>query len=127
MSRQMKIPPELLHHARELRGHMTDAELLMWRLLRGRRFCGLKFRRQHPVGNYILDFYCREVSLAIELDGGGHNDEGAREYDEERTRFLNEAGIRVLRFWNHDVLMNTETVLEAIYFAAGSPLVRGGG
>src|SRR5690606_7520596 len=76
-----------------------------------------KFRRQHPLAGYILDFYCHEAKLAIELDGGGHLESSQAGYDEERTKILNEQGIRVLRFWNNDVLKNTETVLNEIWIA----------
>jgi very-short-patch-repair endonuclease len=89
----------------------------MWAMLRDRRFCGFKFRRQHPVKPYILDFYCEEAKLVIELDGGQHNTDSARRYDVNRTEFLNSTGITVVRFWNHDVLENTDAVLEAIHNA----------
>jgi very-short-patch-repair endonuclease len=116
----MAIPPDILFNARELRATQTDAENLLWLLLRNRRFCGFKFRRQHPVSRFILDFYCHEASLAIELDGGGHADKEQVEYDTERTKELEGAGIMVLRFWNSDVFKNIESVLESIY-AALSP------
>ena len=87
----------------------------MWHLLRDHRFCGYKFRRQYPLAGYILDFYCHKTRLAVELNGGGHNDEKQRCYDQERTRILEGAGIRVARFWNHDVLNDLESVLEVIY------------
>ena len=83
--------------------------------MRDHRFCGYKFRRQFPVGGYILDFYCHPAKLAIELDGGGHNDEEQRRYDRERTRILEGTGIRGVRFWNNDVLNELENVLEVIY------------
>jgi very-short-patch-repair endonuclease len=111
----MPIPPELLIFARELRKKQTDAENLLWQVLRGRRFCGFKFRRQCPMHGYILDFYCHEAGLAVELDGGGHNEEEQRQYDEERTKILEAAGIHVVRFWNNDVLSNTEIVLEKLH------------
>ena len=76
--------------------------------------CGFKFRRQHPIGPYIVDFYCPMAQLAIEIDGGQHNQDDQLLYDERRTAFLEEQGIKVLRFWNHDVLRETETVLEVI-------------
>ncbi len=107
------LPPDILAHARELRGHQTDAEHLLWEVLRAKRFLGLKFRRQHPFGRYILDFYCDELKLAIELDGGQHAEQQA--YDAERTRYLGQQGLRVLRYWNNEVLAETEAVLEAIY------------
>jgi very-short-patch-repair endonuclease len=113
----MAVPIGILKFARELRGSHTDAENLLWMLLRDRRFCGLKFRRQHPIGGYILDFYCHEYKLAVELDGGGHAEEEQVTYDNERTKELEGAGIKVLRFWNDDVLRNTEVVLEALHGA----------
>jgi very-short-patch-repair endonuclease len=111
----MPIPSELLTFAKQLRQGQTDAERLLWQVLRGRNLKGFKFRRQHPVGGYILDFYCHDVRLAIELDGGGHNTADQKLYDEERTKALNGAGIKIIRFWNHDVLTSLESVLEEIY------------
>ncbi len=109
------VPPHILANARELRKNLTDAERLLWSLLRDRRMAGLKFRRQHPVPPYILDFYCDEARLAIELDGGQHAEQG--QYDAARSAFLATQGIRVLRFWNNDVLGQTEAVAEAIWNA----------
>ena len=119
------LPADLLAHARELRSQQTDAEQFMWGILRAKRFLDYKFRRQHPVAPYILDFYCDELKLAIELDGGQHADQ--QPYDEARTQALKAQGIHVLRFWNNDVLSQTEPVLEGIYQAilaleAPSPL-----
>jgi very-short-patch-repair endonuclease len=111
------LDPNLLAFARQLRQTQPDAESLMWALLRDRRLAGFKFRRQHPVEPYVLDFYCHKVKFAVELDGGQHNTDVARRYDEERTLFLTRQGIRVLRFWNHDVLQDTDAVLEAIHNA----------
>ncbi len=108
------VPDPLLDAARDLRRNMTDAERLLWRHLRGRQLGGCKFRRQHPVDRYVLDFFCVEARLAVEVDGGQHDDEKARALDAERTRFLNEQGIRVLRFWNNEVLSNITGVLESI-------------
>jgi len=113
----MPIPPHILRNARELRSRLTDAEQLLWYLLRSRRFCGYKFRRQHPVGRFILDFYCHEERLAIELDGSGHCRDEKLLYDTARTTELAGEGVRVLRFWNNDVLENLESVLEAIFLA----------
>ncbi|TSE27281.1 hypothetical protein Tsedi_00111 [Tepidimonas sediminis] len=112
-----KLPPDLLDFARELRTRMTDAEALLWRLLRNRRLAGAKFRRQHPFPPYVLDFYCHEHRLAVEIDGGQHNEEAGRRHDARRDAFLAEHGLRVLRFWSHDVLQQTEAVLEAIFQA----------
>ena len=110
-----KIPEHLLQNARELRKNQTDAESLLWQLLRDRQIADCKFRRQHPIEPYILDFYCHEKKLAIELDGGQHNTEPAIAQDHKRTEFLASQGITVLRFWNNDVLQNTEAVLQRIY------------
>ncbi|HRQ33817.1 MAG TPA: DUF559 domain-containing protein, partial [Anaerolineales bacterium] len=94
------IPDELLARVRELRQNATDAEKLMWQLLRNRGVHDAKFRRQHPIASYILDFFCHEANLAIELDGSGHLEDKQAKYDDERTKILNEQGIRVLRFSN---------------------------
>lgn len=109
------VSVELLIFAKQLRRNQTDAEKLLWQILRSRNLNGFKFRRQHPVGGYILDFYCHEARLAIELDGGGHNTEEQFLYDTERTKVLLGADIKVVRFWNHDVLNSLESVLEEIY------------
>ena len=91
---------------------MSDAEQALWHLLRCRQISGLKFRRQHPFGDYILDFVCLENKLVIEVDGGQHGRQA--EYDENRTQKLQMAGFRVLRFWNNDVLKEIESVREKI-------------
>jgi uncharacterized radical SAM protein YgiQ len=109
------LPADILAFARELRTHQTDAEHLIWEILRAKRFLGFKFRRQHPVGRYILDFYCAEKNLAIEIDGGQHAEQLG--YDEVRSKYLEEQGIRVLRFWNNEVLKETDGVVEAIFQA----------
>jgi very-short-patch-repair endonuclease len=111
------LDPNTLAFARNLRQSTTDAEQLLWRHLRNRRLAGYKFRRQHPVPPYILDFYCDAAQLAIELDGGQHNTDEARAHDEIRARFLASRGIQVLRFWNDVVLTETDAVLEAIHKA----------
>jgi adenine-specific DNA-methyltransferase len=103
-----------------LREQRSEAEHRLWLRLRGHRLAGMKFRRQHPVGPYFVDFYCAEARLVIEVDGRQHID-GAR-YDERRTHTLEAAGLRVLRFWNDDVLARTDEVLEAIFSALHSPL-----
>lgn len=101
-----ELPEDIREWAREMRSHMTDAEALLWRLLRNRRIAGAKFRRQHPMGRYILDFYCHEKKLCVELDGGQHMEAAA--YDQQRDAWLRGQGICVLRFWNNQVLMETE-------------------
>jgi very-short-patch-repair endonuclease len=100
------------NHARRLRRDQTDAERTLWKALRSRQFDGLKFRRQHPVGPYIVDFCCLHLKLAVELDGGQHASQ--TEADDRRSHGLAQAGYRVLRFWNHEVLMNLEGVLHHI-------------
>src|SRR5687768_4768289 len=107
----------LLGFAREMRHEQTDAERRMWMLLRDRKLSGFKFRRQHPIANYIVDFFCIRAKLVVELDGGQHSDPTALEYDSRRTAALNELGIRVLRFWDHDMLRDCDSVLETIYNA----------
>jgi adenine-specific DNA-methyltransferase len=92
---------------------MSDAEQVLWRLLRCRQISGLKFRRQHPFGDYILDFVCLENRLVIEVDGGQHGQRAG--YDENRTQKLQGAGFRVLRFWNNEVLRDRESVREKIW------------
>ena len=98
--------------ARELRRKQTDAESILWRRLRNRQLLGLKFRRQRPVGSYIADFACLEAGLVIELDGGQHVEQA--DYDAARARALKQAGFRTLRFWNHEVLNETDAVMEKI-------------
>ncbi len=100
---------------RALRSEMTDAEKALWKILRGRQVCGLKFRRQHPYGDYILDFVCLENKLVIEVDGGQHAER--KKYDDFRTQNLRAAGFRVLRFWNTDVMQEVEAVRERIWNA----------
>jgi len=102
---------KLLSKARRLRRHQTDAERLLWSHLRARRLEGLKFRRQHPIGRYIVDFVCLEKAVIIEVDGGQH---AYNQRDRERDEFLQRAGFRVLRFWNHEVFTNLWGVLEVI-------------
>ena len=97
---------------RSLRGRMTIAELRLWHYLRGRQMAGFKFRRQHPFNNYILDFACIERMLVIEVDGGQHMKNTAA--DQIRTKSLENAGFRVLRFWNSDVLKNIDAVAAVI-------------
>jgi len=104
----------LIEHAKHLRREMTDAEARLWYYLRGHHFLNLKFKRQKPIGPYIVDFVCLEHFLVIELDGGQHLQS---EQDRRRDQILQGRGYRVLRFWNHDVLTNTQAVLEAIRLA----------
>ena len=97
-----------------LRNNATSPEAILWRALKGKQLDGLKFRRQFGVGPYVLDFYCPEIRLGIELDGGVHKTSYTHEYDEMRTRFMAENGIRVMRFDNEVVYNNIEGIIEAI-------------
>jgi adenine-specific DNA-methyltransferase len=99
--------------ARALRKQMTDAERLLWRHLRNRELGGWKFKRQYPVGPFIVDFICVEKNVVIEVDGGQHAENEA--LDTQRSAYLNKMGYRVLRFWNNEVLQETEAVLTAIF------------
>jgi lysyl-tRNA synthetase class 2 len=98
--------------ARRLRRNQTDAERVLWFRLRDRRLAGWKFKRQVPIDRFIVDFFCADGKLIVELDGGQHDKN--REQDADRTKILEAMGYLVLRFWNHDVLQNTNGVLEEI-------------
>ncbi|HDS3503999.1 endonuclease domain-containing protein [Enterobacter cloacae] len=101
-----------MEKSKQLRKQMTPEEIRLWYLLRGRRFCGYKFRRQMPIGAYIVDFACIKTKLIVELDGGQHQDK--EEYDSHRTEFLNTNGWEVVRFWNNEFRVNEEEVLHII-------------
>jgi very-short-patch-repair endonuclease len=106
------------HHvlrAKELRNNMTPAERKLWSVLRARQCGGMRFRRQYPFGPYILDFACLEKRLAIELDGSQHGE--TIRYDDERTQRLNRHGWRLLRFWNHEVMLQPDAVFAVIMAA----------
>ena len=105
--------------ARRLRRTQTDAETKLWLHLRDRQICGAKFRRQHPIGPFIVDFCCVERGLIIELDGGQHAEQASR--DESRTNLVERHGFRVLRFWDNEVLIDFEAVLEQIFRALNDP------
>jgi len=102
-----------LRQAKTLRRNSTDAERRLWCALRDRRLAGLKFRRQQPIGRYVVDFVCQERRLVIEVDGGQHGPD----VDAPRTAHLEGCGYRVLRFWNPDVLTRLEDVLATILAA----------
>jgi very-short-patch-repair endonuclease len=106
------VPKVTRGHARRMRHDPTDAERAMWRLLRGRRLADWKFRRQVPFQTFILDFVCFESKVVIEVDGGQHL---SSPRDERRDRLLIEQGFRVLRYWNNDVLLQPDSVLEDIF------------
>ena len=99
--------------ARTLRRRSTEAEKLLWSRLRGRQFDGIKFKRQVPIANYVVDFLALDQKFIIEVDGGQHDLRAAK--DTERTRILEEWGYHVVRFWNNDVLTNIDGVLESIW------------
>jgi len=105
--------------ARELRKSWTDAELKLWQSLRNRSVGTYKFRRRHPVGSYIVDFVCLEQRLGIEVDGSQHMDRA--EQDLQRTSFLESQGYRVVRFWDNDVLLRTESVMQKIFVSLTGP------
>ena len=100
--------------ARKLRNNMTEQEKRLWYYLRKRFINNCSFRRQYPIGNYIVDFICRKKNLIVEIDGGQHNDKNIKMYDTERTNYLETKGYKVLRFWNNDVDNNLEGVLNEI-------------
>ena len=100
--------------ARALRERQTDAEALLWSRLRDRQLSNLKFRRQRPIGLYFADFVCLEIGLVIELDGAQHTDGASFDYDQKRSSDMATLGFQTLRFWNNDVLTQTDAVLEKI-------------
>ena len=114
MSHQ-RLDLRLLEFARSMRKNPTSPEQFMWEVLRGRRFAGYKFRRQHIVQPFILDFYCAELNLAVEIDGGYHATPEQKERDEARTTYLNHCGIRVVRYWNNEVINRPEQVLMHLW------------
>src|SRR6185369_11207493 len=105
---------EMKQLRKSLRNGATPAEVKLWNALKQNNLSGYKFRRQHSVGRYIVDFYCSSQRLAIELDGDSHFTDEAMDYDRERTMFLNALNIRVLRFLNTDVQENLDVVCERI-------------
>ena len=117
MRNQKTTHKEVVQRARQLRRDMTHPEYKLWSRLRNQGLAGLKFRRQHPVGPYIVDFVCEAKKLAIELDGDSH--EGRYTYDIQRQKFIEQLGYRVIRFGNDDVLYEIDAVLDAILIAAG--------
>ena len=117
-------PPEATTHARRLRRDATKAEKKLWYLPQRGQMAGLSFRRQHPLGKYIVDFYCSPLKLAIEVDGGQHNELAHKAHDERRSQWLRGKGVTVLRFWNNDVLQNIEGVWDEIERAASKVSLR---
>ena len=110
----IEAPNLSFENARALRQGHTDTEKIFWEVVRGGRFDGLKFRRQHPVGPFIADFYCHEYKLVIELDGSVHDEVEQRAYDQNRDAWMIEYGLTVLRFTNQEVTDEVESVKQRI-------------
>jgi very-short-patch-repair endonuclease len=110
---------DIIGLASQLRKNMTPAEKVLWEKIRRREIMNCKFRRQHPISNFIADFYCHEKQLVIEVDGGIHKLEKSAEHDDGRDFEMNKFGIKVLRFTNDEVLTNLENVLAAIHSEIG--------
>lgn len=111
----LKYNPKLKERSRDLRKNMTDAERRLWSRLRRKQVQGLQFYRQRPIGNFIVDFYCPDAKLVVEVDGGQHYSEEGCVYDQERDQYLKGNGLAVLRFTNIDVLKNLDAVLQVIF------------
>jgi very-short-patch-repair endonuclease len=110
----LRNDPTLKRLRRELRRNQTDAERAFWAKVRNKQFSGMRFFRQYSIGPYILDFYCPTVKLAVELDGGQHNQTYGREYDAARSEYLKAQGIGVIRFWDNEVLVDIQSVLSKL-------------
>jgi very-short-patch-repair endonuclease len=125
--------PPLKSRRKELRNGSTPAEVKLWSMLQHSNLGGYKFRRQHSIGYYILDFYCPSERVAVELDGDSHFTDDAIDYDHERTAYLNALNIKVIRFLNTDVYNNLNVVCERIleeikgYHLPSPSLTKGGG
>lgn len=119
MGERVRVRGEAKQLARRLRRDQTDSERLLWTHLRARQMCGVKFRRQYPIGEYIVDFCCPERKVVVEIDGGQHTVQVAK--DQRREAYLINKGYRVLRFWNHEVLNHFDSVLEQIHDAVKTP------
>jgi very-short-patch-repair endonuclease len=106
--------PDLKYRRRRLRKDQTEAEKMFWSHVRNRQFHGIRFLRQYSIGPYILDLYCPENKTAVELDGGQHNNPKEKVYDTVRSEYLQAQGIIVLRFWDHEVLLDIQGVLAKV-------------
>jgi very-short-patch-repair endonuclease len=113
METRHRIHPVILAHAREMRHPQTPAEATLWHALRNRR-TGFKFRRQHPIYRFIIDFYCAKAKLLIEIDGESHLEQSQAEYDQVRTEYLEALGYKIIRFTNNDVRYNLNAVANKI-------------
>lgn len=110
--------PAMHEKAKELRKNETEAERLLWQVLKNRKCGGLKFRRQHPLLKFVVDFYCHEKKLVVELDGGVHDEPEVKERDENRTYEIEQAGLTVVRFRNEEIFHDLKIVLERIVSVA---------
>jgi very-short-patch-repair endonuclease len=119
-------PHYLVGLSRTLRGNSTDAEVVLWKFLRRHNFGGLKFKRQHPIGRYIVDFYCRELALVVELEGSIHDTNDQMEYDAERFQELEARGLRIMRIPNSEVFDNVQDVLKKIESVSELPSPESG-
>lgn len=124
MQHRIRTTANIQHRAKELRQAETPAEKMLWARLRNRQLGGFKFRRQHPLGPFIADFYCAECRLVVELDGSIHDSQKAE--DEQRTRQFEEFNYRVIRFSNEEILSNIESALQKILAACQIPLSPNG-
>jgi very-short-patch-repair endonuclease len=106
--------PAIVNRSRELRQPLTPPEQKLWQRLRNRQLFGLKFRRQHPIDPFVVDFFCHQHQLVIEIDGHHHAEPAQQRYDQARTEWLEQRGMRVIRFTNRDVDTNIEGVLAEI-------------
>ncbi len=123
-SKPIQTSSEIKARARELRKQAIPAEKVLWEQLRNRRLKGIKFRRQHPLGTYIVDFYCPAHRLVVEIDGEFHRYQA--DQDQARTQEFEDYGFRVIRFWNHEVEQNLDAVLNSISKACDLPSPKAG-
>lgn len=120
MKENIKLPlfygtsMEIFRRAEILRNNMTEAEILLWNKLNNKQLMGYRFRRQHPINKFIVDFYCHKVKLAIELDGGIHRKEDVAERDEGREDIIRNFGVEIIRFENNEVIIDIENVIIRI-------------
>ena len=112
--RRSGVEVKKFNTAKSLRKNATIHENILWKFLRAKRFNGLKVRRQHPIGPFIVDFYCPQKKLVIELDGGGHAEKEQTAYDKRRDKYLRKQGLQVLRIWNNELTENIDGVFETI-------------
>ena len=117
----LNATPKIFMNASALRKNMTVSEKRLWEQLRNKKLNGLKFRRQHPILTFILDFYCHSIKLGVEIDGRHHHQEDQNVYDKTRTQALAEYGIRILRFTNEEIDKNIQVVIKEIESATRTP------